>query len=101
MTSDSVTKLEGYQTINGCNSSSSRLENDPVEPLAIVGFSFKYPQEADTTEGLWTVLKEKRDVMTEWPKDRINLESFFYKDEGQKQNVSTAIFSYTQTFLLC
>ncbi|CAN8097860.1 unnamed protein product [Discula destructiva] len=86
MTVDSVTKLEGYQTINEGSLSDRRLEDDPLEPLAIVGFSFKYPQDADTTEGLWTILKEKRDVMTEWPKDRINLEAFFYKDEGQEQN---------------
>ncbi|ROW08771.1 hypothetical protein VPNG_06429 [Cytospora leucostoma] len=59
--------------------------NDVLEPLAIIGFGLEYPQDAKTPEGFWRVLKEKRDVMTEWPSDRLNLDAFFYRDEGQKQ----------------
>lgn len=63
-------------------------ENDDLlEPLAIIGFSLKYPQDADTAEGFWRVLQERRDVMTEWPKDRIKLDAFFYHDENQEQQV--------------
>lgn len=61
--------------------------SDVLEPLAIIGFALEYPQDANTPEGFWKVLEERRDVMTEWPSDRINLDAFFYRDEGQKQQV--------------
>ena len=45
--------------------------------IAIVGFSFKGPQEAENGAGLWSVLEERRNLMTEWPKSRVNLNSFY------------------------
>lgn len=72
-------------TINGCSPHDGTA--DVLEPLAIIGFGLEYPQDAKTPEGLWRVLKEKRDVMTVWPSDRLNLDAFFYRDEGQKQQV--------------
>lgn len=45
--------------------------------IAIVGASFKMPQEAESENGYWDILEEKRNVMTEWPESRINLDSFY------------------------
>lgn len=64
-----------------------QVDNDPLEPLAIVGFAFKYPQDANSQEGFWKVLSERRCLMTEWPEDRIRLDAFYYKDEAQSNQV--------------
>jgi acyl transferase domain-containing protein len=66
----------------------SRMEEAVQEPLALIGFSLRYPQDADTPEGFWKVLEERRNVMTEWPADRIRLEAFYPKNGKQAEKVS-------------
>ena len=61
-----------------------------LEPIAVVGFAFKYPQDADSAPSFWSMLKEKRSAMTEWPKDRINLEAFYHRDEDRDKNVRSS-----------
>lgn len=58
--------------------------HDPKrEPLAIVGFSLKFPQDAVSEEGFWDMLLKARMAQTEIPKDRLNIDAFY----GRKQNV--------------
>lgn len=57
-----------------------------MEPIAVVGFSFKLPQNADDESSFWEVLEGRRNLMTEWPETRTNLESF-YDADSDKQNV--------------
>ncbi|TGJ87999.1 hypothetical protein E0Z10_g779 [Xylaria hypoxylon] len=52
------------------------MEND----IAIIGVSFKMPQEAVNEASLWEILEKKKNVMTEWPTSRVNLESFYDAD---------------------
>lgn len=54
-------------------------ESDPdaLEPIAVVGFSLKFPQDADSPASFWKLLEEKRCAMTEWPEDRIHLDGYF------------------------
>src|SRR5271163_1780810 len=40
------------------------------EPIAIVGMSCRFPGGVDTPEGLWEMVAEGRDVMSEFPSDR-------------------------------
>lgn len=60
---------------------------DLLEPLAIVGYSLEYPQDADTPEGFWRILTERRNVMTRWPQDRINFNAFYHQDGELEQKV--------------
>ncbi|RSL58093.1 hypothetical protein CEP53_006251 [Fusarium sp. AF-6] len=48
----------------------------PAEDIAIVGYSFKLPQDVDDDCSLWDVLSKRRNLMTECPKSRIDSESF-------------------------
>lgn len=50
-----------------------------MEPIAIVGLALKFPQDADSQDGLWDVLMSKKCTMTEWPKDRLNIDAFYSK----------------------
>ncbi|KAL5041372.1 hypothetical protein BDW71DRAFT_212203 [Aspergillus fruticulosus] len=51
-----------------------------MEPIAIIGYSIKLPEDGDTPEGFWRMMEEKRCAMKEWPEDRMNLEAFVHRD---------------------
>jgi len=48
------------------------------DPIAVCGFSLKFPQEASTEEAFWTMITEKRSAMTEYPRDRLNIDAFHH-----------------------
>ncbi len=48
-----------------------------MEDIAIVGFSFKFPQDAKEQSSFWEILRDRKNVMTEWPKERITVNSFY------------------------
>ncbi|KAE8851971.1 hypothetical protein HRS9122_02258 [Pyrenophora teres f. teres] len=60
----------------------SDVEN-VVEPIAIIGFGFKFPQDITNAESLWKLLMERRSTMTEIPKNRWNIDGF-YKENGHR-----------------
>lgn len=64
-------------------------QQDVLEPIAIIGFALKYPQDAKTPLSFWKMLEEKKCAQTAWPKDRINLEAFYHADDDVKKNVSS------------
>lgn len=47
-----------------------------MEPIAIVGLSFRLPRDIDNEAGLWDMLEHGRNAMTEWPKERSNIDAF-------------------------
>jgi len=53
------------------------------EPIAVVGFGFKFPQDVTDAESLWKLLIERRSTMTEIPKNRWNIDGF-YKENGHR-----------------
>ncbi|RCI10159.1 hypothetical protein L249_8593 [Ophiocordyceps polyrhachis-furcata BCC 54312] len=57
-----------------------------MEPFAVVGLSFKMPQEAVNESSLWEVLEQRKNLMTTWPEDRAVIDSFH--DRGTK-NLNT------------
>ena len=60
---------------------------DALEPIAIIGFALKYPQDATTPQAFWKMLEEKKCAMTAWPKDRINLKAFHNDNDHEENNV--------------
>ncbi|TGJ78623.1 hypothetical protein E0Z10_g10141 [Xylaria hypoxylon] len=46
------------------------------DPIAIIGFSFRLPQDVTEEDGLWEVLLNRRNLMTEWPENRANVAGF-------------------------
>lgn len=60
-------------------------------PLAIIGFSLKFPGDAISTESFWSMLVEGRCAMTEFPKSRINIDGFHHPDGNRMDTVSGGI----------
>lgn len=74
----------------------------PASEVAIVGVSFELPQKATDEESFWDILQDGKNVMTEWPDSRINIETFHSssKHHGNKvidtlPTVPTAIIDLT------
>lgn len=57
-----------------------------MEPIAVIGMSFKFPGGAETSEDLWKLLVEKRNVASKVPEDRFNVDAFWHPDSS-KQNI--------------
>lgn len=52
------------------------------EPIAIVGSACRFPGDATTPAKLWELLKAPRDVLTEIPESRFNLQAFYHPDSS-------------------
>lgn len=70
---------------------------DKLEPVAVIGFSLKFPQDATSPDLFWRLLDEKRCAMTEWPSDRINLDAFYHPDNNRNDTAVIA-FSFLVNF---
>ncbi len=51
-------------------------EKAKTEPLAVIGLACRYP-EADTPEAFWNLLQDGRDMMTEIPPERWNVDQYY------------------------
>ncbi|KAE9365744.1 BcPKS1, polyketide synthase [Stipitochalara longipes BDJ] len=63
------------------------MEKDLLEPIAVVGLSLKFPQDAVSPDGFWKLMKEKRCAMTEWPSDRLNIDAFHHADKDRPNTI--------------
>jgi acyl transferase domain-containing protein len=64
-----------------------------VAPIAIIGASFRLPQEAVSEDSFWEVLVNGKNLMTEWPDDRAAVNSFI-KGEVDRPNMVCLTTSY-------
>ena len=72
-----------------------RLEDESLEPLAIIGISTVFPQDADSTENFWKMLLAARSALTDVPDDRYNIYAHYNHDKQRMdtvRSVSYAIF---------
>lgn len=70
------------------NRSENSIFEDRMDPVAIIGFSARMPQDADTPEGFWRMLSEGRSTRTHIPKDRFNVDAFYHPDPERVDAVS-------------
>lgn len=63
---------------------SENLNQDKLEPIAVIGFSLRFPQDATSPAALWQMLVERRSAFTEFPKDRFNFDAFYHQDQNRK-----------------
>ncbi|KAL4790506.1 hypothetical protein BDV19DRAFT_393987 [Aspergillus venezuelensis] len=48
-----------------------------TEPIAIIGTACRFPGDSNTPSSLWSLLKHPRDVSSEIPKDRFNINGYY------------------------
>ena len=69
-----------------------RLENDELEPVAVIGSAARLPQDATNPESFWQMLCENRSGRTETPSDRFNINAFYHPDPDRIDAVSLHVF---------
>lgn len=66
--------------------------DEKIEPIAVIGFSARLPQEATTGEAFWRMLSEGRSAMTDIPKERFNVDAFYHPNADRTDAVSYTPF---------
>ena len=61
---------------------------DPLEPIAVVGMSCRFPGGANDPEKLWTLLSDGKSAWQDVPSDRYNWKSFFHPHPGIEGTMS-------------
>ena len=56
-------------------------------PIAIVGYSLRFPQDATSSEAFWRMLVEGRSARSEVPGDRFNLDAFHHPSSTRHDSV--------------
>ncbi|KAH9986045.1 hypothetical protein F4779DRAFT_611951 [Xylariaceae sp. FL0662B] len=59
-----------------------------LEPVAIIGFAFRFPGDATSPEKFLKILEEKRCVMSEIPAERMNIDGFHVKKKCQTDQIN-------------
>ena len=79
---------ERQETQFSSSDSSSIEDGDAIDPIAIIGFSLKFPQEAVSSDSFWKMMMERRCTATEFPEDRLSKSSRYNPDANRKDTVS-------------
>lgn len=61
---------------------------EAADDIAVVGYSCKLPQGVEDDYSFWEVLQDRRNLSTEWPASRINIDSFI---NGKSHTVCTGL----------
>ena len=64
------------------------LKPDKIEPIAVIGLSLRFPQDATSPQNFWKMLLEKRSAMSDVPSNRFNVEAFHEPGEHKPGAVS-------------
>ena len=68
----SVQVLDDNETLEGLG-----------EPVAIIGFSSKFPREATDSTSFWKMMSAKKCASLDFPADRLNIDAFYQPDMEQ------------------
>ncbi|KAI0393940.1 polyketide synthase PksD [Xylariaceae sp. FL0594] len=60
-----------------------------MEPIAIIGLSYKLPGGIDDDTAFWDVLSSRTNVMKPWPSSRANIEAFHQLDVSERNIVTS------------
>jgi acyl transferase domain-containing protein len=63
-------------------------EHDNLAPLAIIGFSLRFPQDAVSPESFWKLIMEKRCSSSDFPPDRMNADAHCHPDTNRLDSLT-------------
>lgn len=72
---------------NGPGGKTSPGDQDRLEPIAIVGYSFRFPGDATDSKAFWNMMMEKRCAMSDTPEDRISISQWKHADGRRRGQV--------------
>lgn len=57
------------------------------DPIAVIGFDVRLPQDACSAQEFWTMLYEGRNANTHVPKERVNMDAFYHPNPNRTDTV--------------
>src|SRR5579875_2715681 len=72
------------------------LEQERTEPIAIIGIGCRFPGGANDPESFWHLLREGKDVVTEIPADRWDIDAYYDPDPDTPGKMSTRWGSFLE-----
>ena len=63
------------------------------DPIAVVGFSLRFPQDADSTESFWEMLSQGKNAMTDFPSTKFNIDAFHGRKGAMNGTVCPSSFT--------
>ncbi|KAB8239753.1 beta-ketoacyl [acyl carrier protein] synthase domain-containing protein [Aspergillus alliaceus] len=63
--------------------------DDKLEPLAIVGMSWRFPGEAHSANGFWDVLSNGKSTRTRIPADRFKADAYYHPSADRQGSIIT------------
>ena len=70
------------------------LDMGRIEPVAVIGMSFGFPQDATSSDSFWKMLMEQRNTATDIPPDRLNVDAIYHPDPNRRGQVSVIVLLY-------
>ncbi|HZN94391.1 MAG TPA: type I polyketide synthase, partial [Myxococcales bacterium] len=64
-------------------------QEDPHEPIAVIGMGCRFPGGANGPEAFWRLLRDGRDIITEVPRDRWDLDQVYDPDPDAPGKIYT------------
>ncbi|TVY30663.1 Lovastatin diketide synthase [Lachnellula hyalina] len=61
--------------------------SEELEPIAIIGLAFEFPQEATSEDAFWQMICEGRSASTDFPKERLNIDAFYHPDVSRNSTL--------------
>jgi len=71
----------------GSTQTGDRRDEDVLEPIAVVGISLRFPQDAVSEDTFWEMLLDQRCAATRYPEDRIHIDGFYDSDSTKDNTV--------------
>ncbi len=65
------------------------LRAERNEPIAVIGMACRFPGGSDTPEAFWKLLDEGRDAVTEVPRDRWDIDTYYDPDPAKPGKMAT------------
>ena len=79
---------DGHRTADNRNDPRSHQDQDGTGAVAIVGFSFTFPQDVTSSVSFWDLLMESRNTVTKFPQDRLSADALYHPDRNRRGQVS-------------
>ncbi|ORX93617.1 reducing type I polyketide synthase [Clohesyomyces aquaticus] len=73
--------------LNSLNNDDVGVDNQHLEPIAIIGMAYKFPSGAETDTAFWDMLVSKHCASVDFPADRMNIDAFFRDDPEKPHSV--------------
>ncbi|KAH8426120.1 uncharacterized protein LDX57_003862 [Aspergillus melleus] len=92
--------LGGQPEVVSLDGQSNLGEQDRLEPIAIVGYSFRFPGDATDSKAFWKMMMEQRCATSDTPEDRISIPQWQHPD-GRRRGQVRSSFSFEPLIFNC